>query len=216
MNHSSSTVEKTILPHFPHLTPRQVAAFSRLAPMYRQWNERINVISRKDIDELYLHHVLHSLSIAKVITFAPGAKILDIGTGGGFPGIPLAILFPDTFFHLTDAVGKKLKVVNAVAEELNLANVTAQHIRAEQLTGQYDFAVSRAVAPLNSLLAWIRGKISDRRMHSLPNGAFFLKGGDLDDELGDYRHRATIFPVNRFFPESFFAEKKIIFLPVGR
>ncbi|MDR0713786.1 MAG: 16S rRNA (guanine(527)-N(7))-methyltransferase RsmG [Bacteroidales bacterium] len=215
MNRPLSPVETTVQRHFPLLTPQQVTAFSRLEPLYRLWNERINVISRKDIDRLYLHHVLHSLAIAKIITFAPKAKILDIGTGGGFPGIPLAILFPDTRFHLIDSVGKKLNVVNVVAGELNLTNVSTQHIRAEQLTGQYDFAVSRAVAPLDELLSWIRGKISDRKLHSLPNGAFFLKGGELNDELGNYRHQATVVPISRFFPEPFFAEKKVIFLPAN-
>ena len=182
-----------------------------MGELYAEWNNRINVISRKDIDDLYEHHVLHSLAIAKFIEFAPEAEVLDVGTGGGFPGIPLAILFPETRFRLIDSVGKKLKVVDAVAEALQLKNVTTQHIRAEQSTDKFDFVVSRAVTSLPAFIPWIRNKFLKRRLHKIPNGALFLKGGDLAEELGSYKD-ATVTPVNDFFSEPFFSEKKLIYL----
>ena len=185
-----------------------------LGGLYTEWNSRINVISRKDIGHLYERHVLHSLAIAKVIRFLPEARVLDVGTGGGFPGVPLAILFPETHFHLIDSIGKKLAVVNAVAEALKLQNITTQHIRAEQLNGKYDFVVSRAVASISAFLPWMKDKFLQRNLHTLPNGMFFLKGGDLTAELLPYRDRATVFPINEFFTEPFFEEKKVVYISV--
>ena len=186
-----------------------------LGELYTEWNNRINVISRKDIGHLYERHVLHSLAIAKVMSFAPEARVLDVGTGGGFPGVPLAILFPETYFHLVDSIGKKLNVVNAVAGALKLQNIATQHIRAEQLTGKYDFVVSRAVTSLSGFLPWMKNKFLQRKLHTLPNGMFFLKGGDLEEELLPYRERATVFPVNDFFSEPFFEGKKVVHISVG-
>ena len=183
-----------------------------LGGLYTEWNNRINVISRKDIDHLYERHVLHSLAIAKVISFLPGARVLDVGTGGGFPGLPLAILFPETEFHLIDSIGKKLKVVDAVVEALHLQNVTTRHIRAEQLTGQYDFVVSRAVTSISAFLPWMKNKIALHNRHTLPNGLFFLKGGDLEAELSPYRSRVAVFDIKDFFEEAFFEEKKVVYL----
>jgi len=198
--------------YFPELSGRQIERFAMLGELYAEWNSRINVISRKDIDHLYERHVLHSLAIAKVISFAPGAKVLDVGTGGGFPGIPLAILFPETQFHLIDSIGKKLKVVDAVAEALRLQNVATRHIRAEQLTGKYDFVVSRAVTSLPVFLTWMKNKFIQRNQHSIPNGMFFLKGGDLTAELLPYHDRVTVYPVSQFFSEPFFEGKKVVYV----
>ena len=198
--------------YFPELSNRQIEQFAMLGGLYAEWNSRVNVISRKDIDQLYERHVLHSLAIAKVIDFAKGATVLDVGTGGGFPGIPLAILFPETNFHLIDSIGKKLKVVDAVASALQLQNAATQHIRAEQLTGKYDFVVSRAVASLSDFIPWIRGKFFERNQHNLPNGMLFLKGGDLEAELFLYRERAIIFNISDFFAEPFFEEKKVVYI----
>ena len=198
--------------YFPALNHKQIEQFAMLEGLYGDWNNRINVISRKDIDCLYERHVLHSLAIAKAISFAPDAKVVDVGTGGGFPGIPLAIFFPETQFHLIDSIGKKLKVVDAVVDALQLQNVSTQHIRAEQLTGKYDFVVSRAVASLSGFIPWMKDKIIDRQQHTLPNGMFFLKGGDLEEELRPYRKRATIFPVSHFFEEAFFEGKKVVYV----
>ncbi|MDR1866485.1 MAG: 16S rRNA (guanine(527)-N(7))-methyltransferase RsmG [Bacteroidales bacterium] len=203
------------LKYFPHILPRQMERFAMLQPLYREWNERINVVSRRDIDALYEHHVLHSLAIARVVAFAEGAEVLDAGTGGGFPGIPLAILFPGTHFHLVDAVGKKIKVVNAVLKALQLENVSTQHIRAEQVNARYDFVVSRAVTSVNAFLPWIRGKFLQRRLHPLANGTLFLKGGDLTEELERYRETAVVFPIREMFSEPFFEEKKVIYIPAG-
>ena len=200
--------------YFPELHQRQVEQFAMLGDLYSEWNKRINVISRKDIDHLYERHVLHSLAIAKVISFAPEARVLDVGTGGGFPGVPLAILFPETRFHLIDSIGKKLTVVNAVAEALKLQNITTQHIRAEQLTEKYDFVVSRAVTSLSAFLPWMKDKFLQRNLHSLPNGMLFLKGGDLAAELLPYRDRVTVFPINDFFSEPFFEGKKVVYVSV--
>jgi len=185
-----------------------------LGSLYTEWNERINVISRKDIDHLYERHVLHSLAIAKVISFAPGARILDVGTGGGFPGVPLAILFQETQFHLIDSIGKKLKVVDAVAQALQLQNIATQNIRAEQLSEKYDFVVSRAVTSLSAFLPWMKGKFTEHNRHTLPNGMLFLKGGDLANELLPYRDRVSIFPISDFFSNPFFEEKKVVYLSV--
>jgi len=198
--------------YFPQITHRQKEQFAILNDLYTEWNQRINVISRKDIGHLYERHVLHSLAITKVISFVSGARVLDVGTGGGFPGIPLAIFFPETNFHLIDSIGKKLKVVEAVAEALQLQNVTIQQIRVEQLTGEYDFVVSRAVSSLSTFLPWTKDKFMKRNLHTLPNGMFFLKGGDLTSELLPYRDRATVFPIHHFFNEPFFEEKKVVYI----
>jgi len=198
--------------YFPELTTRQAEQFAMLGSLYAGWNKRINVISRKDIDHLYECHVLHSLAIAKIISFVPGTGVLDVGTGGGFPGIPLAIFFPETHFHLIDSIGKKLKVVDAVAGALQLQNIATQHIRAEHLTGTYDFVVSRAVTSLSAFLPWMKDKFLKLNRHPLPNGMFFLKGGDLTAELLPYRDRTIIFPISDFFTELFFNEKKVVYL----
>ena len=197
--------------YFTEISNRQTEQFAMLGGLYTEWNSRINVISRKDIEHLYERHVLHSLAIAKVIHFADGAKALDVGTGGGFPGIPLAILFPETHFHLIDSIGKKLKVVDAVVEALNLRNVTTQHIRAEQLTGKYDFVVSRAVTSLSAFIPWMKDKLLKRSLHSIPNGMFFLKGGDITAEIFPYRNKTTVFHISDFFTEPFFDGKKVVY-----
>jgi 16S rRNA (guanine527-N7)-methyltransferase len=201
-----------ILEYFPELTSRQLEQYTMLDGLYAEWNRRINVISRKDIEFLYERHVLHSLAIAKVIRFVAGAQILDVGTGGGFPGIPLAILFPNAHFHLIDSIGKKLKAVDAIVTAIKLQNVTTQHIRAEQLTGQYDFAVSRAVTSLAAFLPWMNGKFTPQHRHELPNGMIFLKGGDLRNELINSHTPATVHPINNFFTGSFFKEKAVIYI----
>ena len=201
-----------ITKYFPEINQQQAEQFAMLGDLYAEWNSRINVISRKDVNDLYEHHVLHSLAIAKVVSFAPGARVLDVGTGGGFPGIPLAILFPETQFHLIDSIGKKLKVVDAVAEALQLRNVATQHIRAEQLNKSYDFVVSRAVTALPAFLPWMKGKFLQRNLHAIPNGMLFLKGGDLTGELFPYRGHANVFPINEFFSEPFFEEKKVVYI----
>jgi len=210
---SLSTLHSSLNKYFPELTARQTEQFAMLGSLYAEWNKRINVISRRDIDHLYERHVLHSLAIAKVVSFAPGAGILDVGTGGGFPGLPLAILFPETNFHLIDSIGKKLKVVDAITEALQLQNISTQHIRAEQLTGKYDFVVSRAVTSLSDFLPWMKGKFKKQNLHTLPNGMFFLKGGDLTKELLPYRGRAIVLPISDFFTEPFFKEKMVVYLP---
>ena len=202
--------------YFPELCTRQAEQFAMLDGLYTEWNSRINVISRKDIEHLYERHILHSLAIAGVISFAPGARVLDVGTGGGFPGVPLAILFPETHFHLVDSIGKKIQVVNAVVEALNLHNITTQHIRAEQLTDKYDFVVSRAVASISAFLPWVKDKFVQRNLHPEPNGIFFLKGGDLTAELFPYRNRITVFPVSNFFSEPFFEGKKVVYVIVPK
>ena len=212
---SSVTCHPLLIKYFPEINYRQAEQFAMLGSLYAEWNSRINVISRKDIDYLYERHVLHSLAIAKVISFAPGAKVLDVGTGGGFPGVPLAIFFPKTHFHLIDSIGKKLKVVDAVVETIQLQNVTTQHIRAEQLTGQYDFVVSRAVTSLSAFLPWVKDKFTQRNLHPIPNGVFFLKGGDLTTELFPYRDRTTVFHISQFFCEPFFEEKKVVYVKCG-
>jgi 16S rRNA (guanine527-N7)-methyltransferase len=197
--------------YFPELDNHQLSQFAQLGELYGEWNERINVVSRKDIDHLYERHILHSLGIAKVIEFKDNSSILDVGTGGGFPGIPLAIMFPDSFFHLIDAIGKKISVVNAVAEALDLENVKAEHLRAEESKYQYDFVVSRAVTQMPKFVGWVRSKISAQQRNALPNGILALKGGDLAEELGAYR--ANIYQLKDYFSEEFFETKKVIHLP---
>lgn len=203
-----------ILKYFSRLTPDQIGMFQQLFPIYSEWNSRINVISRKDIDRLYERHVLHSLSIAKFIRFTPGSQILDVGTGGGFPGIPLAIFFPECRFHLVDSVGKKIKVVNAVAESLGLKNVSAEQIRAEQLTGKYDFVVSRAVTQLSEFVSWIRKNTSQNQQNAIPNGVIYLKGGNLDAEVRPYRKLVFVQNLSEYFDEEFFETKKLVHVPL--
>lgn len=203
-----------IFSYFPGLTDLQKDQFHRLLPLYREWNSKINVISRKDIDNLYLNHVLHSLGIAKMTSFKPGASILDVGTGGGFPGIPLAILFPETRFHLIDSIGKKITVVKNVAEGIELKNVQAEQIRAEQVKGEYDFIVSRAVTRLKEFYGWIHRKVKKQSRHSLYNGILYLKGGDLNEELAELKKPHQIFDLATVFKEDFFETKKVVYIPL--
>lgn len=199
-----------IADYFPDLSSLQLQQFNKLQSLYTEWNEKINVISRKDMDNFYLHHVLHSLAIAKVIQFQPGTQVLDIGTGGGFPGIPLAILFPDTKFHLTDSIGKKITVVKAVAESLELKNVKATHARVETISGGFDFITARAVAPATELIQWTKGLLLNESINNLPNGWLFLKGGNLNVELEPFENQLTQYPINNFFKEDFFEEKYVL------
>ena len=199
--------------YFPNLTEIQLEQFTKLQELYKDWNLKINVVSRKDIDELYLRHVLHSLGIAKVISFKPGSKVMDVGTGGGFPGIPLAIVFPETQFHLVDSIGKKIKVVNEVAEGLGLQNVKTTHGRVEEVKEQYDFIVSRAVAQMETFVRWTKGKILKNQQHELKNGILYLKGGNLSEELALYTS-ATIYDLPNYFEEDFFETKKVVHLPM--
>ncbi|MFT6417106.1 MAG: 16S rRNA (guanine527-N7)-methyltransferase [Dokdonia sp.] len=203
----------TITQYFPDLTETQLQQFAQLKELYQDWNLKINVVSRKDIDEIYLRHVLHSLGIAKVQAFKPGSKILDVGTGGGFPGVPLAILFPETDFHLVDSIGKKIKVVNEVVEGLGLTNVKTTNDRVENVTGQYDFIVSRAVAQMETFVRWVKGYIAKKNVHELKNGILYLKGGDLTEELEKYT-TASIYSLTDYFQEDFFETKKIVHLPM--
>lgn len=198
--------------YFPKLDESQKERFEKLEPLYRFWNEQINLISRKDIDALYEKHVLHSLAIARFIRFERGTKILDVGTGGGFPGIPLAIFFPDVQFHLVDSIGKKIKVVKDIAAQLNLSNVEAEQIRAEQLTSKYDFVVSRAVTAFPEFVKWVRKNISRDNFNALPNGILYLKGGDLRKELKPFGCQAIVEPLSGLFEEDFFDTKKLVYL----
>jgi len=203
----------TIEKYFPGLNPEQQSRFRELIPLYKHWNEQINVISRKDIENLEIHHILHSLAIARFISFNPKASILDVGTGGGFPGIPLAIMFPQTHFHLVDSIGKKIKVVNEISQALGLTNVSGTHARAEEIKQTYDFVVSRAVTTLPQIIGWIKGKVKKENLHSIPNGLIYLKGGDLQEELKEvkgYNHK--IIPIPDYFEEDFFETKKIVYL----
>lgn len=199
--------------YFPDLTEDQKIKFKNLKDLYKDWNLKINVVSRKDIDELYLRHVLHSLGIAKVQNFKAGASILDVGTGGGFPGVPLAILFPETTFRLVDSIGKKIKVVNEVVEGLNLKNVTSTNARVEEIDGYFDFIVSRAVAAMPTFVHWTRGKIAKESKHELKNGILYLKGGDLAEELSEFP-KAQVYDLKNFFEEEFFDTKKVVHLPL--
>jgi len=202
-----------ILKYFNTLTPLQVSQFEKLEALYKDWNSKINVISRKDIDELYLKHVLHALGIAKVIQFAPGTKILDVGTGGGFPGIPLAIMFPECSFHLVDSINKKLTVVNEVAKALELHNVKTTHSRVEAIHDTYDFIVSRAVTAMPEFVKWVRNKVAKKEHNTLKNGILYLKGGDLTEELQVFTN-IQLFNLNDYFEESFFETKNVVYLPV--
>lgn len=199
--------------YFPNLSDEQVAQFEQLEDLYKEWNSQINVVSRKDIDELYIRHVLHSLGIAKVQVFLPGTDVLDIGTGGGFPGIPLAILYPKTNFFLVDSIGKKIKVVEGVATAIGLKNLKAQHSRAEKVKGQFDFIVSRAVTNMNDFVKWTRDKIKKKSIHELSNGILYLKGGDLTKELEAFP-KATLYDLPDYFEEDFFETKKVVHLPL--
>lgn len=199
--------------YFKDLTDLQKEQLEQLEFLYKDWNQKINVVSRKDIDELYLRHVLHSLGIAKIHQFKDGATVLDVGTGGGFPGIPLAILFPNVHFTLIDAIGKKIKVVNEVVEGLQLTNVTTIHGRVEELKTQFDFIVSRAVAAMPTFVHWTKGKIKKESVHERKNGILYLKGGDLSEELKDYR-TVEIFDLDSIFNDPFFETKKVVYLPV--
>tara|TARA_B000000441_G_C21677190_1_gene311075 strand:- start:279 stop:911 length:633 start_codon:yes stop_codon:yes gene_type:complete len=204
----TSIIEK----YFPNLSSTQVDQFKSLEPLYTEWNEKINVISRKDMDSFYERHVLHSLAIAKVYSFLPGMKVLDVGTGGGFPGIPLAILFPEVHFTLIDSIGKKIKVVEGVAEALELSNVTAMQIRAEQVNDKFDFIISRAVTQMPKFLTWVRAKIKKApQKEGLKNGLLYLKGGDLTEELATIPSY-KLFELSDFFTEEFFETKKVVYI----
>lgn len=205
------TVE-IVFKYFPNLSEEQQAQYRLLEELYKDWNQKINVVSRKDIDELYLRHVLHSLGIAKIQTFNDGASIMDVGTGGGFPGVPLAIMFPNVHFTLVDSIGKKIKVVDEVVQGLNLNNVTTINSRVEEVKGQFDFIVSRAVAAMPTFTHWVKGKIKKESLHDRKNGILYLKGGDLSDELKDYR-TAQIYDLPDFFEDAFFETKKVVYLP---
>ncbi len=198
--------------YFPNLTEEQKEQFSRLEFLYKDWNQKINVVSRKDIDELYVRHVLHSLGIAKIQEFKPNSTVLDVGTGGGFPGVPLAILFPETQFTLVDAIGKKIKVVQEVVDGLGITNVKAMHTRVEDLDSKFDFIVSRAVAAMPTFVHWVKGKIKKESLHERKNGILYLKGGDLSEELKDYRN-TEIYDLEPLFKEDFFETKKVVYLP---
>ncbi len=202
-----------ILKYFPEITDEQKQQFEKLEQLYTEWNEKINVISRKDMDGLYEKHILHSLGIAKVMPFADGTKVLDIGTGGGFPGIPLAILFPEVSFTLIDSIGKKIKVVEAVSEGLGLKNVTAVHGRAEKLKEKFHFVVSRAVTQMPEFLRWLKGKFEKEQFNEKHNGVLYLKGGDLAEELTGLR--CEIFQLKNYFEEEFFDTKKVVYLSKG-
>ncbi|MFT5215891.1 MAG: 16S rRNA (guanine527-N7)-methyltransferase [Glaciecola sp.] len=199
--------------YFSSLSDTQKEQFSKLFDLYSDWNAKINVVSRKDIDELYLRHVLHSLGIAKVLQFKDGTNIMDVGTGGGFPGIPLAILYPECHFHLVDSVNKKLKVINAVAEDLGLTNIKTSHKRAEDIDERFDFIVSRAVTAMPSFVGWVKNKVNKKSKNKLKNGILYLKGGDLTEELKDFP-KATIYSLTDFFEEDFFETKKLVHLPL--
>ena len=201
-----------VFKYFPNLTPSQRAQFEQLPALYQHWNSQINVISRKDIESLPERHVLHSLGIAKIMEFLPGERVLDVGTGGGFPGIPLAILFPETHFFLADSIGKKIKVVNEVAKAIGLTNVTGEHIRAEQAQGTFDFVVSRAVTQLKEFYPWVRKKFNPISKNTLPNGILYLKGGDLQQEIAESNLKVHQYYLKDHFSEEFFETKQVIYI----
>lgn len=203
-----------LIHYFPELTSSQISQFETLVELYNYWNSKINLISRKDINEIEVRHFIHSLSIAKFFSFKPKTNILDIGTGGGFPGIPLAVIFPEVNFHLTDSIGKKIKVVNEIKNNLGLKNVYAEHIRSENVKNSYDFIVNRAVTNMSNLVSLIGDKISNINNHgSINNGIISLKGGDLENELNPFKN-SKIYKLNEFFDEPFFETKKIVYLPI--
>ena len=201
-----------ILKYFKNLTPEQIEKFERLRPLFEEWNAQINVISRKDMDTFYERHVLHSLAIAKVISFEANTSILDIGTGGGFPGIPLAILFPEVEFLLVDSIGKKIKVVNAIAQELKLSNIRAIHDRAENINEQFDFVISRAVTAMPKFIKWTKSKFKNANKNSFKNGILYLKGGDLTDEMSTVKKAVQYFDIANYFEEEFFETKKVVYV----
>ena len=201
-----------LLRYFPQLTEQQQRQFAALDALYRDWNAKINVVSRKDIDNLYPHHVLHSLGIAKVITFRPGTHVMDIGTGGGFPGIPLAILFPEVQFHLLDSIGKKIKVAQAVADALELTNVRTSHKNVMEEKEKYDFVVSRAVMQMEDLVRLVRKNVHHEQRNSLPNGLICLKGGDIQQEMRPFKHCCDVWPLHTYFEEEFFETKKVAYV----
>lgn len=201
-----------ILKYFPNLSDKQKQQFAALGELYTDWNSKINVISRKDIGNLYEHHILHSLGIAQIIRFTPSSRIMDLGTGGGFPGIPLAILFPEVQFHLVDSIGKKIRVATEVAQSIGLTNTTFSHTRAEEVKDSYDFVVSRAVMPLADLMKIIRKNIAAHQQNALPNGLICLKGGELENETMPFRHKTTIWNLSDYFEEEFFQTKKVVYV----
>jgi len=205
-----------ITKYFPDLTEEQVEQFKQLDSLYKLWNEQINVVSRQDIDELYLRHVLHSLGIAKVVSFKDGTRILDVGTGGGFPGIPLAILFPNCQFVLVDSIGKKIKVVSEIAKALDLKNVKALNCRAEEVKGQFDFVVTRAVARIAKFIPWVKGKLLPEGESELKNGILFLKGGDLTEEIEESGKKVEVFLLSNYFTEDFFETKVVVYTRVKK
>ena len=205
---------KLLLKYFPDLTEEQRKQFAALYELYIDWNSKINVISRKDIENLYEHHVLHSLGIARIIRFRAGSSVMDLGTGGGFPGIPLAILFPDTKFHLVDSIGKKVRVATEVANAIGLKNVTFRHARAEEEKQTFDFVVSRAVMPLADLIKIIRKNISPKQQNALPNGLICLKGGELEHETMPFKHKTSMHNLNEDFDEEFFQTKKVVYVTI--
>jgi len=207
--------DSTIISHyFAGLSENQLKQFAALGPLYKEWNDKINVVSRKDIDNLYVNHVLHSLGIAKVNSFLPNAEVLDVGTGGGFPGVPLAILFPQTQFHLVDSIGKKITVVKEVCQGLGLTNVIAEQNRAEQLKKKYDFIVSRAVTQMQEFYGWVNTKVKSKSIHSIDNGILYLKGGDLDEEMDKLKRPYSLYDLQTFFAEDFFITKKVVYMPL--
>jgi 16S rRNA (guanine527-N7)-methyltransferase len=209
-------MQSSIIQHyFPDITAKQLAQFNQLQGLYEDWNAQINVISRKDLNELYVRHVLHGLGIAKVIQFKPHTAILDVGTGGGFPGIPLAILFPEVSFHLVDAIGKKIKVVKAVAESLELNHVTTAHQRAEKVEGKFDFIISRAVTRTAGFVPWVRNKVKKDGFNELDNGFLFLKGGDLEEELSEVALPHQLYHLSHYFDEDFFETKKVVHMTLS-
>ena len=213
LNEVKKFTMEEIIKYFPNLSDIQIEQFQKLGEVYPEWNAKINVISRKDIDELYTKHVLHSLAISKIQSFEPGTYVLDVGTGGGFPGIPLAILFPETRFYLIDVIAKKIKVVQAVVDAIGLKNVKAEQMRAENVKGDFDFIVSRAVTNMPDFVSWIKDKIKKQNKHELKNGILYLKGGDLTEELKDFP-KATEYNISEFFDNEFFETKKVVHLPL--
>jgi 16S rRNA (guanine527-N7)-methyltransferase len=206
--------EQFLLKYFPELTAQQLEQYRLLKDLYAHWNQQINVVSRKDIDALYERHILHSLGIAKVMQFLPGEHVLDVGTGGGFPGIPLAVMFPETNFHLVDSIGKKIKVVQEVAKGASLKNVMATHARAEQITGKFDFVVSRAVTQLKDFYPWVKNKFNKTSHNQLPNGILYLKGGDLKQEIAESGLAVQQFYLKDYFEEEFFETKQVVYVKV--